>query len=148
MAQAVLIQVADAVLAELAAGTFSQQFTAQRAYRPAFDLAALNALRVTVVPKSVDVINASRRTDHFDCVIDVGIQKRVNPDDGQSVDAMANFVAEVVDFLRHRALSSMPDAVWLRIRNDPGWVPEHLDEHRTFTSVVEVTYRVARAVGG
>ncbi len=148
MAQAVLIQVADAVKAELEAGTFSQQFTAQRAYRPAFDLADLNTLRVTVVPKSVDVFNASRRADHFDCVIDIGIQKRVNPENTQSVDAMADFVAGVVDFLRHRALSQMPDAAWLRIRNEPVWVPEHLDEHRTFTSVVEVTYRVARAVGG
>ncbi len=147
MAQAVLIQVADAVKADLEAGTFSQQFTVRRAYRPTFDLAELDALRVTVVPKSVDVINASRRADYFDCVVDVGIQKRVTPDDTQSVDVMADFVAEIVNFLRHRTLAQMPDAMWLRIRNEPAWVPEHLDEHRTFTSVVEVTYRVARTSG-
>ncbi len=50
-----LVAVADAVVASLNAGTFSQQFTAERKYVPAFELAEMQTLHVTVVPKSVSI---------------------------------------------------------------------------------------------
>ncbi len=56
--------IADAVAAELNAAepdTFGQPFTAARRVLPAFELADLADLKVTVVPKAVLSSGASRR---------------------------------------------------------------------------------------
>ena len=139
-----LIAVADAVVASLNAGTFGQPFTAERKYQPAFNLADLDTLRVSVVPKSVSITTAARDTSYFDCAIDVGVQKKVDPDDPTELDALMNLVEEIADHLRMQRLDDLPEAAWLSIENDPVFAPEHLDQQRTFTSVLTVTYRLRR----
>jgi hypothetical protein len=139
-----VVNVADAVVASLNGGSFSQPVTAERKYVPAVDLADLADLHVTVVPRAVSITTATRDSSYFDCTVDVGIQKKVNPDDLAELDALVNLTQEVVDHLRMRRLESMPYAAWMSIANDPVFAPEHLDQERAFTSVVSVTYRVRR----
>jgi hypothetical protein len=50
---AVLIDLADAVVAELNTASFSQALTAQRHYQPRFDLSEMAGLHVSVVPKGL-----------------------------------------------------------------------------------------------
>jgi len=136
--------IADAVVASLNAGTFSQAFTAERKYVPAVDLAELATLHVTVVPRTVAITTATRDSSYFDCTVDVGIQKKVNPDDIAELDALVDLTQEIVDHLRMRRLEAMPYAAWMSIAHDPVFAPEHLDQERAFTSVVSVTYRVRK----
>jgi hypothetical protein len=136
--------IADAVVASLNAASFSQAFTAERKYLPAVDLAELAALHVTVVPRTVAITTATRDSSYFDCTVDVGIQRKVNPDDVAELDALVNLAEEVVDHLRLRKLDTMPNAAWMSINHEPVFAPEHLDQERAFTSVVSVTYRVRR----
>ena len=138
----VITDIADAVVASLNAGTFSEPFTAERLHQPSFELADLQTLRVSVVPKSLEIRNASRQHSFFDCTIDVGLQQKV--DDDTRVDDLLVLAEEIADHLRLQRLADYPQAAWLSIEHDPVVASEHLDQHRQLTSVLSVTYRVKR----
>jgi len=138
----VITEVADAVTASLNAGEFSQEFTAERLHQPSFDLSDLQTLRVSIVPKSVTITNATRQHSYFDCAIDVGVQKKVS-DDGE-VDALLDLAQEIADHMRMKRLADYPQAGWLAISHQPVVASEHLDQNRQLTSILTVTYRVKR----
>ena len=80
---ALVIDIADAVVAELnaaPAGTFDPVFTAVRRVLPEFDLAELAELKVTVVPKAVEITGATRSVGQFDFQVDIGVQKKLGKD--------------------------------------------------------------------
>ena len=142
-----IIDIADAVAAALNAPGqpgFSQPFTAARKALPAFDLADLAGLHVTVVPKGVEVTGASRSLSQHDFQIDVGVQKKLGTDLEAGTATMLALVDEIAAFLRRRPLAGAPGAMWVRSVNEPVYSPEHLAEKRLFTSVLTVTYRVMR----
>lgn len=139
-----IINVADAVVASLNAGSFSQEFTAERKYQPVFELLELADLKVSVVPKSVSITTASRNDGYFDCAVDIGVQKKVDVDEPDEIDALVDLVEEIADHLRMSRLDELPEAAWLSIENEPVFAAEHLDQQRTFTSLLTVTYRVRR----
>lgn len=138
----VITDIADAVTASLNAGTFTETFTAERLHQPSFELTDLQTLRVSVVPKSQEIRNASRQHSFFDCTVDVGIQQKV--DDDSRVDELLAFAEEIADHLRLKRLTDYPLAAWMAIEHDPVVASEHLDQHRQLTSVLSVTYRVKR----
>ena len=70
-----IIPLADAVVAALNSGTFSQPFTAMRLYVPNFDLKDMKDLHVSVVPRGVELSTASRSLLQHDVQIDVAVQK-------------------------------------------------------------------------
>ncbi len=138
----VITDIADAVAASLNAATFSEEFTAERLHQPSFDLPELQTLRVSVVPKSVEIRNGTRQHSFFDCAVDVGIQQKVDND--ARVDALLVLAEEIIDHLRLKRLTDYPQAAWMAIGHDPVVSSEHLDQHRQLTSVLTVTYRVKR----
>ena len=151
MTQSLIATMTDAVVAELnAPGTsFEGQFTAQRHYRPRFEIEAgdLDDLRVTVVPRGITIEKATRAGDVHEVQIDVAVQKRLPPEaeaGPQAIDALMTIVQEIADHMRGRRLSTFDDAAWRRIENDPIYAVDHLDELRVFTSVLTLTYRVLR----
>ncbi|MBI1373632.1 MAG: hypothetical protein GC159_12960 [Phycisphaera sp.] len=144
-----VIDIADAVAAELNAApgspaTFSQAFTAQRQVLPIFELADLAALKVTVVPRSVQITGSTRAASQYEIAIDVGVQKRVGKQVDDDVETLSTLVDEIADYLRRRQLSQATYAAWISIDNEPVYAPEHLAEQRVFTSVLTVTYRALR----
>lgn len=144
MADSTIIAVADAIVAKLQAGTFSQPCEIARGYRPVVELPDLATAKVTVVPKSLSISAATRTDGFYDCAIDVGVQRKVNPDDPAELDALMTLVEEIGDHLRGQRLDGFAAAVWLALENEPVFAPEHLEQHRQFTSVLTVTYRVRR----
>lgn len=142
-----VIDIADAVAAELNAAppdTFSQAVTAVRMVLPEFDLADLAELKVTVVPKAVEIMGATRSACQYEIAVDVGVQKKLGKDLDTEVGALATLVDEIADYLRRRALSATPWAAWSAIRNEPVYAPEHLAGERVFTSVLTVSYRAMK----
>ncbi len=137
-----LIAIADAVTASLNAGSFGQPFTAERLYQPAFELADLADLRVSVVPKGVTIATASRDGSYFDCAVDVGIQKKITDD--AEIDGLVDLAEEIADHLRMKRLDDVPEAVWLSIEHEPVVAAEHLEQQRALTSILTVTYRIRR----
>jgi hypothetical protein len=142
----VIINIADAVVAELndPTGPLAGLATAQRAYRPVFDLQDMKDLHVTVVPRGVETSGASRSMTQSDVQIDIGVQQKP-PDVNQAeLDGLMRLVEQIADHLRGRKLTAAPDASWVKTENNPIFAPEHLEQLRQFTSVLTVTYRVLR----
>ena len=141
---AVVTDIADAVVTELNAGTFSMPLEAKRHYRPIFDLAEMQDLHVTVVPKGLAIERLDRSRNQHDVAIDIAVQKKCQAADNTELDPLMALVEEIADFFRLRRLAARPEAVWIRTENVPIYAPEHLDELRQFTSVLTLTFRVVR----
>lgn len=148
MSSRTLIEIADAVVAELneaGPGQFDawpDDVAAVRAYLPKFELTEMATLHVTVVPGSWDTEMLDRSSDQNDYAVQIGVQKKISDDSADGdVDDLMGLVREIADFLKRRRLPLAPDAVWIRTRNDPILVGEHLEELRQFTSVLTLTYR-------
>jgi hypothetical protein len=141
---AVITDIADAVVAELNAGTFSMPLEAKRHYRPIFDLAQMQDLHVTVVPKGLAIERLDRSRNQHDVAIDIAVQRKCQAADNAELDPLMALVEEIADFFRLRRLAACPEAVWIRTENAPIYAPEHLDELRQFTSVLTLTFRVVR----
>ncbi len=136
-------EIADAVAASLNAGSFSQTFDAQRAYQPVYELPDLQALKVSVVPRSLRIERSDRSGHYFEVAVNVAVQKRVNADDLQALDDLMKLVEELADHLRATRLDS-PDVIPVSVANEPIYEPDHLEQWRQFTSVLTVTYAVRR----
>lgn len=132
-------RIADAVVRTLGEGSFSQELVAVRAYRPAADLAALERLHATVVPRSEERRPLSRGSREQEVTIDIGLQRKVDPENLAEQDELDALAEEVADYLEGRHL---PEATFVSISRDPVLSPEHLDQHRVFTTVISVTYRI------
>ena len=140
---ALIPDIAEAVVAALNGHTFSQPFTAQRAFRPVFDLAEMKDLHVTVVPKGVELSTAGRGLAQSDVQIDIGVQKKLAAGENAEIDALMGLVQEVAEFVR--ATGRFGDAAWIKTENMPIYSQEHLGELRQFTSVLTLTLRVMTA---
>jgi hypothetical protein len=137
------VEVADSVVAELNAATLSQTFEAQRLYRPQFDAAQLKTLRVSVVPKKIEIATASRGSNQYDVSIDVAVQKKLDSDANDAIDPLMQLVEEIGEFFRLRPLASVA-AAWIKTENAPIYALEHLEQQRVFTSVLTLTFRTVR----
>lgn len=137
-----ITQVADAVIAELNATTFSQPVTAIRSYLPRVELADLKSLKVTVVPSSVTVAAASRSQTQRDVAIDVAVQKKLGQEQNVSLDPLLALAEEIAEHFRAKRLDSFPGALCVKTEFKPIYAPEHIEQLRTFTSVLSLTFRV------
>ena len=136
------IDMADAIAGELNGHTFSEPLVITRRVLPAFEIAELKALTVTVVPKSVAIANITRQSSSFEVAIDIGIQQKVSKNTDDDVQRLSGVVSEIVSFLNRRKLTAMASAVFVSIANEPVYAPEHLSEKRLFTSILTITYRI------
>ncbi len=143
----VIIDIADAVAAELNAAppeTFSETFTAERRVLPDFELADLASLKVTVVPKRLEITASTRSASSCEIAVDIGVQKKLSADPDVEAAALIELVEQIGDYLRQRVLDGAPYARPAAIANDPVYAADHLAEQRTFTSVLTLTYRAMR----
>jgi hypothetical protein len=137
--------IADAVAAHINAGTFSQPLTAVRMFQPAFTLEDLKDLRVSVVPRTVQMSPVTRDSLAVEYVVDVGVQKKLPADNADAaIDELLVLVEAIADHLRFQRLEGFPDSAWVGISNEPVVSSEALEQHRVFTSVLSVTYRERR----
>lgn len=136
---------ADAVAEHINAGTYAQPVSAVRTYQPAFTLEELGELRVSVVPRTTTVTAASRESSTYEHVLDVGVQKKLPAEDDQAaIDELLELTEAIGDRLRHTRLAGFPEAAWAGLAHEPVVSSESLEQHRVFTSVLSVTYRVRR----
>jgi hypothetical protein len=97
------------------------------------------------VPRNVGIAAASRDSSTFECVVDVGVQRKLPAEGDQAeIDGLLDLVEEITDHLRLKRLPDAPQAAWVSIAHEPVVSSESLEQHRVFTSVLSVTYRVRR----
>jgi hypothetical protein len=140
---AVILDIADAVVAQINAATFSQPVTAVRHFQPKFELSEMTELKVSVVPRSLASKSLDRSRDSFDYQIDVAVQQKTDMSQA-ALDALMTLVEEIADHFRTQPLTSYPNARCTEVKNEPVYALEHLDEFRQFTSVITLTFRAWR----
>lgn len=138
---ATIIDIADSVVAELNAATFSQPIEAKRYYAPQFELPEMKTLHVSVVPRAIASSALDRSRYSFEYQIDVAIQQKVDPKN-PPLDALMGLTEEIAAHFRAGALASYPNARCSDVKNDPVYLPEHIVEYRQFTSVLTLTFKV------
>ena len=140
-----IVAIADALTAHINAGSFGQPVNAVRLYQPAFTLEDLKELRVSVVPRTTAITAATRDSSTFECVLDVGVQQKLPAENEiEVIDSLLKLVEAIADHVRLKRLPDATEAAWVSIGHEPVVSPEALEQHRTFTSVLSVTYRVRR----
>lgn len=139
MPQADIIDVAEAIVADLNAASFSQPLSAERGYLPTFDLQEMNELKVTVVPKEDDGKLDTRNQSTHDYAIDIGIQKKPPNIDNTELDPLMLLTQEIADhfLFGKQAAGATLISPTVRIL----YLQEHLQKLRQFTSVVTLTFR-------
>jgi len=140
------VAVADAVVGLLnntATANFTPPFAAVRAYRPIYSLEELKTLRVTVVPRGIAEEAISRVASQDDPTVNIAVQQWCSNTANATLDPLMGLVDQVREALRLKRLAS-PAAMWIKTENSPIYSAEHLDQHKVFTSVLAVTYRIIR----
>jgi hypothetical protein len=143
----IAIDIADAVTAEVnTAGLLPSGITAKRRVLPEFELKDLAELKVTVVPRSLNITGSTRVSSQYEIAIDIGLQKKLTAADtlDTEVAALGTLVDQITSHLQRRPLAGFPWATWVSIANDPLYVPEHLAQQSVFTSILTVTYRAIK----
>ena len=146
---ALVIEIADALVALLNGQTFSPAFVAVRRVRPSLKLDEMTGgPYVTVLPKGFEAGLASRALSQYDVQIDIGVQQKLPADEDEehTVAYMCGLVEDIADFLKDKSLTGTGwQAFWLTpATNDPIYSVDHLAEKRLFTSVLTMTYRVLK----
>jgi hypothetical protein len=135
-------QIAEAVVAELKKNVphFSIPFEPEMLVLPAFEASELQTLRVSVVPRTLEIERVSRGSSKYIVGIDIGIQRRIEGTPEETVATIGDLVDEMIRYLKETPLEDFPAAQWNGVTNDPVYVAEHLQQKRTFTSIVSVRY--------
>ena len=140
----IVLNIADAVVAELNAATLSQPLQAARLFVPNFELQDMQALRVSVVPRELHVRALDRARNSYEAEIDLAVQKKFSKGDAVEIDPLVSLVEEIGDLFRLKRLSSFPGAMWVGTQHQVLYSQEHWDQLRQFTSLLTLTFRVAR----
>lgn len=140
----IVLNITDAVVAQLNAAELSQAVEAERQYVPSYELKTLKELRVTVVPRELHVRSLDRGRNSYEADIDIAIQKKFNKGDAAEIDPLIEFVEEIADQFRLKRLASFPGAIWSKTVHQVLYSQEHWDQYRQFTSLLTLTFRVAQ----
>jgi len=122
----VILDIADEVVTELNTSAFSKPFAAQRAYVPAFKPSEMVDIRVSVVPKSMEISSGTRSERQCDYQVDIGVQQKLasspsgfDQGDAAELDPLMTLVEEIADHFSGRALDTQPVAVCIAVENVP-----------------------------
>jgi hypothetical protein len=74
--------------------------------------------------------------------VDIAVQQAYEEADNGTLDPLMVLVEEMEAHFRDER--RLPNAVLVRMANVPIFAPEHMDDLRQFTSVLSLTFRVAR----
>jgi hypothetical protein len=140
-----LIDLADAVTSQVNQSGIVTN--AKRLVLPIHDLAQLREMTISVVPRGVQIQSVTRRLSQYDCQVDIGVQQKLTVTQAEmdaAVAGLCQLVEQIADHLKGQTLTGMPNAIWLKIENDPVYASDHLAQQRVFTSVLTLTYRITK----
>jgi len=139
---ALLVDLPQAIVNSLNAASFSKTFTATRAAVPLFARKEMSTLRVTVVPRKLDIAMLSRADDNHDVQVDVAVQSSLDEITNTAIDPFLDLAEELTAHLTRLNMSAgSSDYLWVKSENEPIYSPEHIRELHQFTSVITITYR-------
>ncbi|MGE0375340.1 MAG: hypothetical protein AB7I48_11650 [Planctomycetaceae bacterium] len=99
---------------------------------------------MTVVPSSVSVTAAARGATQQDVAIDIAVQQKLDSEQNAALDPLLALAEEIAEHFRGKRVAGFQDAIWSKTEFTALYAPEHLEQLRTFTSVVTLTFRIIR----
>jgi hypothetical protein len=139
-----VLQVADSVTAQLNAAEFDFEFVAERMYVPNFDLEDMKELRVSVVPRDVELLPHDRAHNRYHCRVDIAVQKKFSKGTNEEIDPLVDLVEKIADEFRLKRLSSFHAARCIKAEHAVLYSSEHWEQQRQFTSLLTLTFELAR----
>jgi hypothetical protein len=136
-----VLQLAEKIVQSLNESSFALPFSAVKTLFPFYELKDLSNLKVTVVPKSVNITNASRNSSEFDYQVDIAVQKAVKTPDDIEVTALTELVLAIAKSFRNKVYQDI-GAVCFKQSIDPLYSVEHIQPPSVFTSVVTFNFKV------
>lgn len=146
------VDIAAAVVTDLAAATFSQTVSVSRVWRPRAELLALaTTIKVLVMPAgdACGFDGGSRISTQHDFMIDVAVRKKLagptETEENTEIDGLAA-LAEEVGYFYHpethatRHPVGRPE-VWMATEWLPLFNPELMESERIFLAVARMTFR-------
>lgn len=119
---------------------------AKQAYLPQYDNEQMGSLKVSVLPREVEIQKTGRGAEQHDYTLAVIVAKRTDGSTEQ-VDELLSLVEKICDLLRSDAMPQSEDypwpaeAKWWALALEPVWSQEHLEERRIFFTAIQVQYR-------
>jgi hypothetical protein len=139
-----VLQVADSVTAQLNAAEFDFEFVAERLYVPNFDLEDMKELRVSVVPRDVELLPHDRAHNRYHCRVDIAVQKKFSKGTNEEIDPLVDLVEKIADEFRLKRLVSFQAARCVKAEHTVLYSSEHWEQLRQFTSLLTLTFELAR----
>ena len=140
----IIKDVCAAVVTQLNTGSFSQEFTAERKWKPDFKLEELETLRVTasVDPENIRVERASRGATRWTIPVKVLVQVKLGRNYESETDGYVELLEEIVAELAFLRLSDKEDAIPMSL--DPLMIfgSSMRDDVLVFVGSVTANYRV------
>lgn len=144
MSLSTILNIADAVVEELNGASLSLPLQAERMYVPNFELPDMQQLRVSVVPRELHVRALDRLRNHYEADIDLAVQQKFFRGDAAEIDPLVSLTEEIADLFRLKRLATFPGAIWTDTNHQVLYSQEHWDQFRQFTSLLTLTFKVAR----
>lgn len=139
-------EIAEAVRAALAAGTFCAAFAPVRRWAVSWKLPELAVLRVAVVPGPLTQETMTRSADRIARGVDIVIQQRIAPETLAEGDALVELVEQFFEFFRAKEVTTASERKAVctgRQMLDPQKSvidPRLLEDLRTMTLVIRTDW--------
>lgn len=137
----VAMSIVDEVVDSLNNGTYNLDFTAVKTLFPIYAIKDLETLRVTVVPKSLNLSAATRAQGEFNYDIDIAIQKALSSVNDAEIQYLMDLIISIAKNFRGKVYTDL-GAVCYKQTVDPLYSVEHISPPSVFTSVVTLSFKV------
>lgn len=133
-----LIDVVDALVAEMNATTWSQPFTAAKTLDPNSNLVEIgNQLRVLVRPVKAERVQMTRGKQIKHCWVEVCVRKRLAAGNlTPQVEPLVDLIEQIADHFDGVRLANRANSVCNSALADPPYDAGELDHVRQFTGVL------------
>jgi hypothetical protein len=104
----------------------------------------MKELRVSVVPRDVELFPHDRAHNKYHCRIDVAVQKKFSKGTNDEIDPLVDLVEKIADEFRLKRLASFQAARCVKAEHTVLYSSEHWEQLRQFTSLLTLTFELAR----
>ncbi len=138
-----VLQVADSVHAQLNAAEFDFEFVAERV-RSQLRSRRHEGNASNCCTQGRGALALDRAHNKYHCRVDVAVQKKFSKGTNAEIDPLVDLVEKIADQFRLKRLASFQAARCVKAEHAVLYSSEHWEQLRQFTSLLTLTFELAR----